>query len=105
MLNATATVPAACLSAYLAAALNQTNFYRARHGSPPLTEDATIRKTSQKWANYLSDYDLFDHNDESSKLGYGENLAGNYATGSASTLTAAACAGKIKSKTSSRRVF
>jgi uncharacterized protein YkwD len=95
MLNATATVPAACLSAYMAAALNQTNFYRARHGSPPLTEDATIRKTSQAWANYLSDNDLFDHNDALSKLGYGENLAGNYAEGAAKTLSATACASKI----------
>ena len=108
MLNATATVPAACLSAYMAAALNQTNFYRARHGSPPLTEDATIRKTSQAWANYLSDYDLFDHNDELSSLGYGENLAGNYAEGAAKTLSAEACRSKKKtnkSKTSSRGVF
>jgi uncharacterized protein YkwD len=92
----------------MAAALNQTNFYRARHGSPPLTEDATIRRTSQDWADYLSDSNSFDHNDAVSKLGYGENLAGNYAEGSASTLTAAACASKKKIKnlkTSSRGVF
>ena len=96
MLNATDTVPAACLSAYMAAVLNQTNFYRARHGAVPLTEDATIRKTSQAWAEYLVDYDLFDHNDEVSSLGYGENLAMNYATGAAKTLSAAACRSKTK---------
>ena len=93
MLNAAASVPAACLSAFMASALNQTNFYRARHGAGPLTEDATIRTTSQQWANYLSDNNLFQHNTAKlSTLGYGENLAYNYALGSASTLTAASCA-------------
>jgi len=77
----------------MASALNQTNFYRARHGAGPLTEDATIRTTSQQWANYLSDNNLFEHNTAKLRtLGYGENLAMNYASGSASTLTAAACA-------------
>ena len=93
MLNAAATVPAACLSAFMASALNQTNFYRARHGAGPLTEDSTIRTTSQQWANYLSDNNLFEHNTAKLRpLGYGENLAMNYASGSESTLTAAACA-------------
>ena len=93
MLNATASVPAACLSAFMASALNQTNHYRNRHGAGPLTEDSTIRTTSQKWANYLSDNDLFEHNTaELPKLGYGENLAMNYASGKASSLTAASCA-------------
>ena len=93
MLNATATVPSACLSAYMASALNQTNFYRARHGVGALTEDSTIRTTSQAWANYLSDNNLFQHNTAKlQSLGYGENIAYNYASGSPSSLTAAACA-------------
>ena len=98
MLNAAASVPAACLSAFMASALNQTNFYRARHGAGPLTEDATIRTTSQQWANYLADNNLFEHNTAKLRtLGYGENLAMNYALGSASTLTAAACASMLHS--------
>lgn len=92
MINATANVPAACLSAFMASALNQTNYYRAKHGVGALTEDSTIRSTSQAWANYLSDNNLFQHNTAKlPTLGYGENLAMNYASGSASTLTAAAC--------------
>ena len=92
MINATANVPADCLSAFMASALNQTNYYRAKHGVGALTEDSTIRSTSQAWANYLSDNNLFQHNTAKlPTLGYGENLAMNYASGSASTLTAAAC--------------
>ncbi len=93
MLNATATVPAACLSAFKAAALNQTNFYRARHGAAALIEDSTIGVTSQEWANYLSDNNKFEHNvAKLQTLGYGENIAMNYASGSPSTLTADSCA-------------
>ena len=80
----------------MASALNQTNFYRARHGVSPLTEDATVRATSQSWAAYLSDNNQFEHNVvELPKLGYGENLAMQYSSGSPSTLTATECASKI----------
>ena len=77
----------------MASALNQTNYYRARHGVGPLTEDSTIRVTSQEWANYLSDSGRFDHNVAKLRtLGYGENIAMNYESGSLSTFTADSCA-------------
>ena len=81
----------------MTSALNQTNFYRARHGVGALTEDSTIGVTSQEWANYLSDNNKFEHNVAKLRtLGYGENIAMNYASGSPATLTADSCASIIE---------
>ena len=87
------TVPVSCLNAFKAAALNQTNFYRARHGVGALTEDSTLGVTSQEWANYLSDNNKFEHNSAKLQtLGYGENIAMYYVPGHPSSLNEATCA-------------
>ena len=86
-------VAAGCLNAFKATALNQTNFYRARHGAAALTEDSTIGVTSQEWANYLSDNNKFEHNVAILQtLGYGENIAMYFVPGNPSSLNEATCA-------------
>jgi len=85
------------LKAFLKAALDRTNMYRTRHHAANLTNNATIARTAQKWANYLSDNGLFEHNSAAiQKLGYGENIAW---TGSSTVFstTTTACAGKLTS--------
>jgi uncharacterized protein YkwD len=88
-------IPASCLTSFFKAALDRTNLYRKRHHAANLTQNATIAKTAQKWANFLSDNGLFEHNTAAlKKLGYGENIAW---TGSSSVFstTTAACTGKL----------
>ncbi len=68
--------------------------YRTRHHAANLTNNATIARTAQKWANYLSDNGLFEHNTATIRtLGYGENIAWK---GSSAVLSTSdtACAGK-----------
>ena len=90
-------IPASCLKEFFKAVLDRTNMYRTRHHAANLTNNATIAWTAQKWANYLSDNGLFEHNSAAiQKLAYGENIA---LTGSSTVFstTTTACAGKLAS--------
>ena len=94
-MNAVRTdIPTSCLTALFKAALDRTNMYRRRHHAANLTADATIAKTAQGWANYLSDNGLFEHNKPTIKnLGYGENIAWQGTSAMLST-SDSACIGK-----------
>ena len=77
--------------------------YRTRHRAANLTHDATVASTAQKWANYLSDNGIFEHNTATIRtLGYGENIAWK---GSSAVLSTSdtACAGKHFKKNSKHK--
>lgn len=51
--------------------LNAHNDYRARHGAPPLTLDATVSAWAQEWANTIASSKNVAHRSNNK---YGENL-------------------------------
>uniref|UniRef100_A0A0K0E6J1 SCP domain-containing protein n=1 Tax=Strongyloides stercoralis TaxID=6248 RepID=A0A0K0E6J1_STRER len=55
--------------------LEETNRYREAHGVEPLTYDYDLEKASQKYAKYLADRNLFDHDPLNKQNAWGENLA------------------------------
>ncbi len=59
------------LSAFQNAILARHNFYRAKHGVPPLKLDRNLNNAAQQWANTLASTQQFKH---SGVAGQGENL-------------------------------
>ena len=49
--------------------------YRADHGAKPLEYDPMLANDAQKYAKYLSDNNLWQHDSRLGDLGQGENLA------------------------------
>ena len=58
--------------------LEKSNYYRKLHGVNNFIISKTIQNSAQNWAEYLAEYDVFQH---SPTLKYGENLAMFYNTG------------------------
>jgi uncharacterized protein YkwD len=61
-----------CQKDFQAQSLIEHNNYRALHRSPALVSSSTLQQTAQKYAEYLANYDIFQHSGASN---LGENLA------------------------------
>ena len=59
-------------------ALKVHNDAREEVGSPPLVWSEKLKKDAQKYADYLSTKDLFEHSNNLEKLNQGENLYLSY---------------------------
>lgn len=55
--------------------LDKHNEYRKAHGANPLVYDPELADLAQKYAEFLSENDLFEHDPELKRLKQGENLA------------------------------
>lgn len=71
MREARAQLSASCQAAYINAALQLHNQYRAGCGASALTLNSTLTQYAQGWAQYLASTDSFSHSGGQ----YGENLA------------------------------
>jgi len=54
--------------------LQKHNFYRAKHGSPPMSLDAQLMDGAEKWAKTIASRGSMDHSSEAQDRGIGENL-------------------------------
>ena len=65
--------------AYIEAALEEHNKYRAMHDAPPVTHSVELSNYAQKWANHLANSGQFAHSDcDMNGTRVGENLAMGY---------------------------
>jgi len=62
--------------------LRKHNFYRAKHGSPPMSLDRDLTKAAEDWARTIARGGAFEHSSTQVRgLGIGENLAHGCGTG------------------------
>ncbi|XP_060596663.1 Golgi-associated plant pathogenesis-related protein 1-like isoform X3 [Ruditapes philippinarum] len=60
---------------FIADVVKQHNVYRALHGAPAVTDNATMSAFAQSWATYLNTNNVFEHNPAAGKNKYGENIS------------------------------
>ena len=71
-----------CIKNFASEILTSHNKFRALHNASSLKYNLKIEKTAQKYADYLSKNDLFQH---SHTQGLGENLAASWSSNKPNT--------------------